>query len=38
MGKYKNIKQNWERPEKFDFCFCVSFESYCQKLVFGGVV
>lgn len=32
----KKIKKNWTRPEKFDLCFCVTFNRYCQKLIFEG--
>ena len=34
--KIKEIKENWTRPENFDICFCVSFDRYYQKLIFGG--
>ena len=34
LAKSKKIKQNWTRLENFDICFCVSFDRYCQKLVF----
>ena len=36
FGKSRNIKQHWTRPEKFDICFYIGFECYCQKLIFVG--
>ena len=36
LANSKKIKQNWTRPEKFDICFCISFDCYFQKVVFGG--
>ena len=40
MTKYydicKKIKQALTRPENFDKYFWVSFDSYSQKLIFGG--
>ena len=34
--KKVKIKQNWTRPENLGICFCVSFDRYCQKLIFRG--
>ena len=34
FDKSKQIKQNWTQPEKFDICFCVSSDRYCQNLNF----
>ena len=40
MAKYfvknKKIKQNLTVPQNFDICCCISFDRYCQKLIFGG--
>ena len=36
FAKSKKIEQNWARPENVDICFCVSFDRYYQKLMFGG--
>ena len=24
------------RPENSDICFCINFDRWCQKLIFGG--
>lgn len=29
LAKVKENKQNWAIPEKFDICFCISFDRYC---------
>ena len=36
LAKSKKIKEHWARPEKVNICFDVSFQSYYQKLDFGG--
>ena len=36
FAKNWKIKQNWTRSGNFDICFCISFDRYCQKLIFGG--
>ena len=36
LVKNKKIKQNWTRQENFNIWFCLSFECYFQKLVYGG--
>ena len=36
LVKSKKIKQNLTRQENFNICFCVRFECYFQKLVYGG--
>ena len=33
--KRKKIKQSWTRPKYFEICFYISFDCYCQKLIFG---
>ena len=36
MTNSKKVKQNWTRPENFDICFSISFDHYCEKLIFVG--
>ena len=36
FAKSKKIKENWTRAENFVIGFCISFDRYCQKLIFEG--
>ena len=36
FAKSKKLSQKWTRQENFGIWFHVSFDRYCQKLIFGG--
>ena len=33
LEQNREIQENWTGQEKFDICFCVLFECYCQSLI-----
>ena len=32
----KEIKEDWKRPEKFDICFCITFDRFSKSFTSGG--